>query len=106
MSDVTHTPGPWRSEGPDMFGDHNILHGGEALAIGAVVSNMRPPELVAANARLIAAAPELLEALIAHDTYMLEQGYCGPEDSALHRRAAENWSRIRAAIAKATGRTA
>ena|SRR3989304_752122 len=59
----TFTPGPWRAEGPDPFGDWNILHDGDALAIGAVVSNMRPAFEVAANARLEAAAPQLYEAL-------------------------------------------
>jgi hypothetical protein len=50
------TPLPWRIDGPDQFGDYNILHEGDSLAIGAVVSNMRPPEEVAANAALIVAA--------------------------------------------------
>lgn len=50
------TPRPWRLEGPDMFGDFNILHEGDALAVAAVVSNMRLPEEVAANAALIVAA--------------------------------------------------
>lgn len=60
-----HTPGPWAAEPADMFGDHNIVRGDsdEALAVAAVVSNMRPADQVEANARLIAAAPDLLEAL-------------------------------------------
>jgi len=57
------TPGPWSADGPDMFGDFNILHGGDALAIGAAVSNMRLEDEVKANAALIAASPCLLEAL-------------------------------------------
>lgn len=57
------TPGPYRCEGPDPFGDWNILHPGDALAVAAVVSNMREPEEVAANAHLQAAAPELYDAL-------------------------------------------
>lgn len=46
-----------------MFGDHNIVLSDEvhdSRAIAAVVSNMRPEGEVAANARLIAASPELL----------------------------------------------
>ncbi len=39
-----------------MFGDFNILHNADALAVAAVVSNMRYPQEVAANAALIAAA--------------------------------------------------
>jgi hypothetical protein len=53
-----HTPTPWVAEGPDMFGDYNIVRGdsAEALAVAAVVSNMRPAEEVAANAALIVRA--------------------------------------------------
>lgn len=62
-----HSPLPWKIEGPDMFGDYNILHPTEAAAIGAVVSNLRPPEEVAANAALIVRAvnglPEVIAAL-------------------------------------------
>jgi len=59
-----HTAGPWVAEPADMFGDHNIIRGDglELLAIAAVVSNMRPSKEVHANARLVAAAPTLLEA--------------------------------------------
>ena len=60
---MTHTPGPFWAEGPDEFGDYNILHKGNSLAVAAVVSNMRPPGTVKANADLLAAAPDLLEAL-------------------------------------------
>ena len=63
MTAPKHTPGPWNSEGPDDFGDHNIHEPTCRLAIGAVVPNMRPDEEVAANARLIAAAPDMLDAL-------------------------------------------
>lgn len=70
---VKHTPGPWRVEGPDMFGDFNILHPADALAVAAVVSNMRPADEVLANANLVAAATELFEA------------------AALALRIAENW---------------
>lgn len=62
MTDMA-TPGPWKCEGPDDFGDWNILHDGDALAIAAVVSNMRRPQETGANARLIAAAPDLIETL-------------------------------------------
>lgn len=58
-----HTPGPWHAKGPDDFWDFNILHDGDSLAVAAVVSNMRPLDEISANARLVAAAPELLAAL-------------------------------------------
>jgi len=85
-----HSPGPWTAEGPDeIFGDYNIHEPLTRAAIGAVVSNLRPPEEVAANARLAAASPEMLAALdwIARHT---------PDDSVHHAVA-------KAAILKATG---
>lgn len=51
------------------------------------------------------AAADLLEALRAHDRYMIHAGYSGPDSSALHPNAAENWRRSRAAVAKAIGTT-
>ena len=65
MKDET-TAGPWVAEPADMFGDHNIVlddRSEDCRAIAAVVSNMRDPVEVAANAHLIAAAPDLLEAV-------------------------------------------
>jgi len=64
-----HTHGPWLAEPADMFGDHNIVRAYESglamqedrLAIAAVVSNLRPADEVAANARLIASAPLMME---------------------------------------------
>ncbi len=68
MTNFVHTPGPWVSEPADMFGDHNIVLADsreDARAVAAAVSNIRDPHEVAANAYLIAAAPELLETLAA-----------------------------------------
>jgi hypothetical protein len=56
MKQAERTPGPWTIEGPDQFGDYNIHHPADRLAIGAIVSNMRPAEEVAANARFIVEA--------------------------------------------------
>lgn len=58
-----YTLGPWVASGPDEFGDYNIQGSDGSLAIAAVVSNLRQPAEVQANARLIAAAPDMLEAL-------------------------------------------
>jgi hypothetical protein len=70
VSEMKHTPLPWRIEGPDMFGDYNILPPkklDELLAIGAIVSNLRPRDVVAANASIIVLAVNshyaLMEAL-------------------------------------------
>ena len=57
------TPGPWHADGPDMFGDFNILHPADSLAVAAAVTNLRPPEEVHANACLLAAAPTMYAAL-------------------------------------------
>lgn len=62
MSETKFTPGPYRADGPDPFGDWNILHPADSLAVGAVVSNLRPAKVVAANAHLFAAATDLYEA--------------------------------------------
>ena len=60
-----HTQGPWLAEPADMFGDHNIVladSAGDSRAVAAVVSNMRDPLEVAANALLAASAPTMLKA--------------------------------------------
>jgi len=67
MTDAKYTPGSWRLRGPDEFGDFTVLPTNEGLAIAAVVNGeMRRYgglELEhIANASLIAAAPDLLEA--------------------------------------------
>ncbi len=82
MSAVGHTPGPWLAEPADFFGDHNIRQAdtGNIAAVAAVVSNLRDPEEVAANARLITAAPDLLEIitrLIKWDKDYSWNGYAG-----------------------------
>jgi hypothetical protein len=62
-SPPAHTPGPWHEE--DVAGSENILIADEQ---GVTVATcwrqpLDPPEWVGANTRLIAAAPQLLEAL-------------------------------------------
>lgn len=94
------TPGPYRCEGPDPFGDWNILHPSDALAVAAVVSNMREPEEVAANARLFSAAPELYEAL-----EMVRDGDDDCRKDGLPTMSEFARGRIDAALAKAEGRS-
>lgn len=77
-----YTPGPWKAEGPRVYADRK---GGSLIATMAWF-----PGEEAANARLIAAAPELLEAL----RVLVENGGIGPESM---------FDDARAAIAKATG---
>lgn len=57
---MTHTPGPWRADGEDVFSGHTCQ--------ATHIANANPirdmfRRTAEANARLIAAAPELLEAL-------------------------------------------
>lgn len=94
MSTAVHTPGPWHAyQCPDEGGEYAIRAQNGicvALSIGGTKSE-------ASNARLIAAAPELLEALelvVEHWTKQFERGgHLAPE-----------WrKKARSAIAKATG---
>lgn len=85
---IKHTPGPWRVI------DHYVTAGEEqvcAVGVDWTANN------VTANARLIAAAPELLEALQSVLASVPFSQYHG--DGELE----ECEHRVRAAIAKATG---
>lgn len=93
-----HTPGPWFDHGfhaDGVDGERVIAqgdgkHGGYAVACALPCGEPdKLPDLTAANARLIAAAPELLEALMA---LLAEVDGCGAGTEKL----------ARAAIAKAT----
>lgn len=78
IRNARHTPGPWMAEPADMFGDHNIIladHSEDARAIAAVVSNIRDPHEVAANAALVAAAPIMLATLEKYADQLCE-GWC------------------------------
>lgn len=66
MSEAKHTPGPWRSE-LDADGDHGIFYATDLIAVtdgwGDSSTSDRSLDEDKANAHLIAAAPELLDAL-------------------------------------------
>ena len=51
-----HTTGQLILDGPDEFGDYTISRVNEALAVAAVISNMRPARVTEANARRLVAA--------------------------------------------------
>jgi DNA-binding NarL/FixJ family response regulator len=57
-----HTPGPWRVIA-DHEDDRDIFAANELLATAYDMNGSSPKQTAEANARLIAAAPELLEAL-------------------------------------------
>lgn len=105
-----HTPGPW---GPHKHALAAVISGTGMLVAncGSHMDNMRDPdELIAeqeANARLIAAAPDLYGELVQADTQMQMAYECveaGRYDEALLHLGAMSRTR-RAAIAKAEGKT-
>jgi len=106
-----HTPGPWDVQqlascqaiqaGPKIrichLPDH-IEHDGEPC--GSIESQDKTQDEIDANARLIAAAPELLAALRDLQTYLDEcNPFAGPAVVGILR------SKVDAAIAKAEGST-
>jgi hypothetical protein len=67
-----HTPGPWRI---DRRGSHNPLIETDGLTVAEVLDDCHPDaEQQEANARLIAAAPELLAACQAAIDAAVEYG--------------------------------
>lgn len=90
-----HTPGPWHP----WVHDSNTITASDSSHIEPVcfLNNKLPPEVAAANGRLIAAAPELLAALQA----LVGEADLGEVDLDDADRALLNYAR--AAIAKATG---
>lgn len=87
---TNHTPGPWAAN-PDglIHAGKNRLHIAQAATIGM-------GHAAAANARLIAAAPDLLAALQALEWAVDGVAY-------IQEEYAEQVEKARAAIAKATG---
>lgn len=85
-----HTPGPWDADEED-FSIYQI----ETSDQIAEVFSHHPPEELEANARLIAAAPELLEALIELTEYS-GGAFCVCDDPHV-------MDRVKAVIAKARG---
>ena len=86
-----HTPGPWR------YSDQGVGPRGKSLGIIVCTAKGLPmffmprgKEELVANARLVAAAPELLEAL--------------KEVVAISDRKTDAWDRAHAAIVKAEGK--
>ena len=81
-----HTPGPWFAEGKEVYNSRDI---GGVWVAETLVHNLATAK---ADARLIAAAPELLEALERARTFMVNR-YATPIEL----------STIDAALAKARG---
>lgn len=97
MSAAKHTPGPWTyQENSDAY--THIVRGPTNSLICQLAQSTHVE--IEANARLIAAAPELLEALIKADQLFRDIGFIAEADRV---RPGSLGSEIRAAIAKATG---
>ena len=94
MSDVKHTPGPWFATKDSAY--NAICHVGRAWNIGTYLALSNFGD-VDADARLIASAPDLLEALNSLVTSLADNDDEGLIEHAPQMQAA------RAAIAKATG---
>lgn len=88
---ASYTPGPWAHYFDDSMGEHSVATSGHSR----LIANVRGHE-ADANARLIAAAPELLAACT-HILAKLELLRTVPGISG------EDADILRAAIAKATG---
>ena len=95
MSETKHTPGPWRTDAHNGF-PLDIEDPGEYM-----IAKATPCAKAEANARLIAAAPDLLAALESIASMYDYEAACGDLASRLY----EATCLARAAIAKATGET-
>lgn len=65
MKDTKHTPGPWICTGGRSVVDNLLISEQQdtTFSLAVIPNKYRPKALNEANAKLIAAAPELLEAL-------------------------------------------
>ena len=96
-----HTPGPWHFDTALMdHADHlNVWEANGIGHVAAVSKGLTPDPSAEANARLIAAAPDLLEALEEIARLPIAGSY--PDGPCLER---QDMNMVRAAIAKATGK--
>jgi len=102
MTDGKHTPGPWRVEGNQERAFHistdNVMVGPYVVAGGIVACDIEHEP----NARLIAAAPEMLEALREMLATYCDHGRSVHGGAKFCRDTTHD--RARAALAKATGK--
>ncbi len=103
---VTHTPGPWpmqpTGDGKRIVIGRGLVEGPNGYEVAEVYSDDCPYDLAEANARLIAAAPDLLAALKDAERILSyfadgETSFSGPGTPKTVRDAA------RAALTKAEG---
>lgn len=99
MSNAQHTPGPWETL---TFSNHELQTDFAMVKIGGRVHMVGYSDEDKANARLIAAAPELLDALkllLEHAEGLIAEEY----PKSMHKEQMAQFDSYRAAIAKATG---
>lgn len=87
---ANHTPGPWHTGGKN---GSIIYSGGYAVANAETFHGRHDGETQAANARLIAEAPAMLDLLAS----IHELGRCSPHDTPVL------WAAIEATITKSLG---
>lgn len=96
-----HTPASWINDGNTISAQVDPAHP-SYIAPVCFLDDDWAPEIVAANARLIAAAPDLLNMLRDAENWFREYDVQNSPDSGAQLLLTD----IRAAIAKATGETA
>lgn len=96
MSEAKFTPGPWRAWQPR--GDESVPVRTDGLGITIAYVHQGAITNAQANAHLIAAAPELYEALEWLETYAMVQVDRHPD-----AQDNKGWRNIIAALAKARG---
>ena len=91
-----HTPGPWAiRDAPDEIRNAAVEYWIDGDVGGVPIADIKTNGATQANARLIAAAPELLELARGFKSYLID-------DSRSERRRQACLTAARAAIAKAT----
>ena len=98
-----HTPGPWKAEGWNEIVDNTAE--GYTLALAPSGSKASSLEEIRANALLIAAAPEMADALRWAESCFVPLIHANSLEERDHafKDAAHALERIRAALAKAAG---
>lgn len=87
-----HTPGPWRANNRDK----TSKQGWEVLAENKAITGWGSVQTTEANARLIAAAPELLEALVFCRSVMLSNGVFETSERLVMKKAEAVLAKIQA----------
>lgn len=93
-----HTPGPWAIDGCGSLGNLDVIYGSGRITMMECENDEISDDELFANAALIAATPDLLEALDRAEAFI-----SGFEDDDTQEGVTEMLAAIRVAIAKAKG---